>query len=238
MKIILASLVSIFSVMGFSQTVVDVGKTTSSGQPSNLFYAVGGVPINNAKYVSIVEGTPFLNELFSKGKIILSGGKIYSDIKLRLDLMENTLQYISPEGEELIATTPIKTVFVTDDATSTEKQFDYADQIISVNKVETGWYQLLDSGALKLYKRHFKVIRENKPYGSATTEKYITTSYSYYILHNAAFTPVKKFKNLPDMLQDKKSELIEYIKSKNLTGISDKDYMVLVSYYNSFKTKK
>lgn len=233
MKIILAATFLFLTANGYSQTVIDVGKTSSGGNASNLIYAVGGVPMNNAKYVSIVEGSPFFNETFTDGKIVLSGGKIYTNIKLRLDMMENTVQYISPEGEELIATTPIKTVFLRDSATQKENQFDHSGQMMTLSNVKTGWYQLLDTGKLKLYKRHDKTIRENKPYGSATTEQYITTSYSYYILLNAVFTPVKKIKALPDMLQDKKSELLEYINSNNLTGKSDMDYIAVVQYYKS-----
>lgn len=240
MKTLLTAIIVLLPAYTIAQTtVVDVGKTNSGGTaPSNLLYVVGGVPMNNAKYVAIVEGTPFFNESFTGGKIVLSGGRIYTNIKLRLDMMDNTLQYISPEGEELIATTPIKTVFLTDPATQKENQFDHSDQIMTLSKMETGWYQLLDTGVLRLYKRHHKIIRENKPYGSATVEQYITTSYTYYLLINSVFTPIKKIKALPEMLQDKKTELQEYINTNSFTGKSDKDYLAVVGYYNSLIAKK
>ncbi|MFZ1305635.1 MAG: hypothetical protein WAR80_07310 [Ferruginibacter sp.] len=240
MKIILAACIALISGNAIAQTrVIDVGKANTGGTaPSNLFYAMGGVPMNNAKYVAFVEGTPFFNESFTRGKIVLSGGRIYNNIKLRLDLMDNTLQYISPEGEELIATTPIKTVFLTDSATQKENQFDHSGQIMTLSKIETAWYQMLDTGVLSLYKRHHKTIRENKPYGSATVDQYITNAYSYYMLINSVFTPIKKIKALPDMLQDKKTELKEYIINNNLTGKSDKEYRAVVGYYNSLIATK
>lgn len=241
MKIILSVIILLLSANGFAQTtVVDVNKVNTGGTvSSNLIYAVGGVPMNNAKYIAIVEGSPFFSESYYTGKIILSGGKVYDKIKLKLDLMDNSVHYMSTEGEELVATTPIKTVFLYDAVAQKEIQFDNSELLITLSKIEkTGWYELLDTGTVRLYKRHHKSIRENKPYGSATTEQYITTSYSYYIFTNSVFTPVKKIKALPDMMQDKKTELQEYINLHGLTGKSDKDYITLVAYYNSLVAKK
>ena len=50
MKIILAAFISFLSANAIAQTtVIDVGKANSGGTaPSNLMYAVGGVPMNNA----------------------------------------------------------------------------------------------------------------------------------------------------------------------------------------------
>lgn len=239
MKNILVAFFLILSVNITAQTtVVDVSKINTGGTvSSSIIYAVGGVPMNNAKYVSIVEGSAFFNSEFITGKLILSGGRMYDKIKLRLDLVDNAVQYISPEGEEMVATTPIRTVVLYDAVLEKALQFDHSD-FISPSKVETGWYQLLDTGKAWLYKRHFKSIRENKPYGSATTEQYITTSYNYYVLIDSVFTQIKKIKALPDMLKDKKTELLEYINTNNLTGKTDKDYQAVIAYYNSLMAKK
>ena len=237
MKILLTVFIFLINTNVFSQRVIDVSKNNSAAT-SNLFYAVGGVPMNNAKYVAIVEGSPYYNEVFFKGKIILSGGKIYDSLKLRLDLMDNTVHYLAADEEEMIATTPIKSICIKNPLLNKEDQFDHSDFIKTTSKFETGWYQLLDTGVVILYKRYFKSIKENKPYGSATVEQTINTTNYYYILINLVFTPIKKIKQLPDMLQDKKTELQEYINNKSLTGKSDKDYLELVAYYNGLVAKK
>jgi len=239
MKLILVALILVLSANLSAQTkVVDVSNLSGGGQPSNLMYAVGGVPMNNVKYVAVVEGSAFFNDQFVAGKIILSGGRVYDKVKLRLDLIDNTVQYKTPEGEDMVATTPIRSIVLYDAASEKALQFDHSDYITPGSKVETGWYQLLDTGATWLYKRHNKSVREDKPYGSATTEQHITTSYNYYIIVNSVFTPVKKFKSLPDILQDKKAELQEYINLNSLTGKSDKDYSAVVAYYNNLVAKK
>lgn len=231
MRTILSLIIALVSMQSFAQRVVDVTNNNSAATGS-LIYAVGGEPMNNAKYVAIVEGTAYYSETFLPGKIILSGGKVYDSLSLKLDLMDNTLHYLTPGDDELIATTPIRSVIFKLQLDKPVTQFDYSDFIKTSSKPETGWYQLLDTGFVTLYKRHFKSIKENKPYGIATVEQTITTSSYYYILINSVFTPVKKIKQLPDMLQDKKAQLQEFINSKNLTGKTDKDYMELVAYYN------
>lgn len=238
MKNILAAIILFLQVNVSAQTtVVNVDKMNTGGTvSSNLIYAVGGVPMNNAKYVTVVEGTPFYNEVYFTGKIVLSGGRLYDKIKLRLDLMDNTVHYKNDNGEELVATTPIRSVLLYDATSDKTLQFDHSD-FITTTKPETGWYQLLDTGAAWLYKRHLKIIREEKPYGSATTEQHITTSYNYYVLINSVFTPIKKIKSLPDILSDKKAELLEYINLNSLTGKTDKDYSSLIAYYNSLVKK-
>ena len=236
MRIILSLLISFITACTFAQRVIDVTNNNSAANGS-LFYAVGGEPMNNAKYVAIVEGTAYYNDAFLPGKIILSGGKVYDSLSLKLDLMDNTVHYLAPGGDELIATTAIRSVIFKNLLDKTETRFDYSDFLKTGSKPETGWYQLLDTGTVTLYKRSVKSIKENKPYGLATVEQTITTSGNYYILINAVFTPVKKLKQLPDMLQDKKTELQEYITSKNLTGKTDKDYLELLAYYNGLVRK-
>lgn len=235
MRIMLVALSLLLSPNGSSQTVISFGKTISGAALTSLTYTIGGMSTINAQYSAIVEGSAFFNDAFVTGKIILSDGQTFDSISLRLDLLDNTVHYISREGEELVANTLIKTVVLYDAASQKENRFDHSDFITPA--IEKGWYHLLDTGAVRLYKRHFKSVRENKAYNSAIFEQYITTTYGYYILINSIFTQVKKLKSLPDMLQNKKTELLEYISTNSLTDKSDKDYLALVGYYNSLVKK-
>jgi len=234
---VLPVLLFLLSVLnGLSQKVIDVGNNALPNTNS-LFYTVGGQPVSNAKYVRVVDGTAYLNETFKTGKIMLSKGAMYQDIMLKLDLMDNTLHYLTATGEELTTTTPVKSIWLEDPLTKKEARFDNAEFLQTTGKIEPGWYQQLDSGKVILYKRTVKTIRENKPYGSATVEQYINNVYSYYLYTNGVFTNIKKIKFLPDMLQDKKPELLQYISSNNFSGRSDADYISVIAYYNSLVKK-
>lgn len=235
-SLLFALILTSTSMTGFTQKVIDVGKNNLPNT-GGLYYTVSGVPVSNAKYVRVVEGSPFYNESWTWGKIILSGGKPYDSILLRLNLMENNVHYQSTDGEELIATTPLRSIVLQDPVTGKKIQFDNSDYIKTTAIHEAGWYQLLDSGLATGYKRYLKTIRENKPYGSATYEQTIVTSVRYYLMTQAVFTQIKKIKQLPELLQDKKEQLIAFINLKNLSGKTDEDYALVIAYYNSLYTK-
>jgi hypothetical protein len=97
--------------------------------------------------------------------------------------------------------------------------------------VQKGWYQLLVQGEVTLFKQYHKIIREDKPYNSATVEQYIDTSPRYFVLYKNSFAEIKKMKDLPDIFKDRKEQLVKYIKDNKLTGKTDEDYTVIVNFY-------
>lgn len=236
MRILSLMLMLTITTGSFAQKVVDVNENNLPNT-RGIFYTVGGQPVSNTKYVRVVDGSPYLYPSFTQGRLMLSLGTVYTNIMLKLDLIDHSLHYVTPQGEELTAATPVKTIWLEDPLTRKEIKLDNAAFIETTGKIEAGWYQLLDSGTVKLYKRHIKTIRENKPYGSATYEQYINNSYKYYILINSVFTAVNKIKALPDMLQDKKDELLKFIGSNNFSDKSDADYTSVIAYYNSLVKK-
>ena len=236
MKTLLSLLSFLITLTLYSQKTIDVGKNDLPNTSGSL-YAVGGQPFANYKYVKVMEGTPYFKEEWMGGKVIMSGGFAYDSIYLRLDLMENSLHYIGPDGQEMIANSPIRGIILADSVTGKKYRFVNADYLQVTGKIAPGWYQMLDTGQVTLYKKFLKVINESRPYGSATTEQRIATMGQYFLMINSVFTPVKKIKEIPDLLPDKKEELKAYISLKNLSGKNDADYSALISYYNSIVAK-
>ncbi|HWJ28920.1 MAG TPA: hypothetical protein VNS32_20415, partial [Flavisolibacter sp.] len=92
----------------------------------------------------------------------------------------------------------------------------------------------LDSGSVRLYKRFHKELTETKPYGSATVEQRVITVGEYFIIRNNEVLQVKKMKDIPDLLSDKKTMLEEFLKNKDSKNASMDDRMTaVVNYYNS-----
>jgi hypothetical protein len=220
---------------GHSQKVIDVGKNDADA--GRLFYTVGGEPFSMAKYVKVVSGSPYFIDSWMKGRLVLGSGWVYDSLLLRLDLLENFLQYIGPDGREMIATTPVSSVTLLDSVAGKEYNFVHSSFLQTPATIDPGWYQLLSSGSATIYKRILKTIQENRPYNSATTEQTIHTSGQYFLFANGILTPVKKLKDLPGLLEDKKTELAVYINSRSLSGKSDADFIAVVSYYNSLVKK-
>lgn len=235
MRNLIVSLITLLPLSVLAQRVVDVGKDDINIIASGFFYTVGGEPVSTAKYVRVVDGSPFFLPDWTKSIITLSEGKQYGNIQSKLDLVANTVYFLDPEGREMIATTPIKEVMLIDSIRNKVYTFINSTFIDSETPLEAGWYQVLMPGKTPLLKKINKSISESKPYGSATTEQRINSSSSYYVLSNKSLAKVKKFKDLGSLLSDKSSEVDDYISKNKLNGKNEKDYIDVVDYYNSLQ---
>ena len=227
--LILFSTVSIFS---FGQRTVDVGKTDLNVTSPNIMFTVGGTPFVNAKFAKIVSGSPFFYEEWLKGNVFMNGGKEYSGLFLKLDLLDNELHYLDQSGVEMVSTSELQKLVLFDTIAQQVFTFINSSFINSGNLPQKGWYLLLSTGNASLFKKLHKVVRENQPYNSATVEQHVETSSRYFVLYENVFTEIKKIKDVPDILIDKKEQLLKYIKENNLKGKTDKEFLTLLNFYN------
>lgn len=238
MKLVL-SVTFLFSILFCNaQKVIDVSKVEEN-PTKGLFYVVGGQPYSLAKYTKVVDGTPFFKDEWMRGSVIVKSGEQYDDQMLRLDLIDNEVHYLDSLGQEMISTDAIVEVLLKDSLLGNRYRFVYSSAI-SVPKSErpaNGWYQLLSMGSANLFRKFQKEIVETRPYGAATYEQSIKTSSIFFVAYKNMFLRIKKIKDLPDILMDKRTELNNYINSKSLSGKTDSDYINLVEYYNSLQLK-
>ena len=232
LKYIICCCISAASLNAISQKTVDVDKDVS---PSafNHMYTVAGTPFVMAKFARVVEGSPFFNEKMMKGAVILSEGKEYKNVLVRLNLLETQVNYMNDQSVEMIATTPIKEVVIWDTILGKDYRFVFSNYINTTSPIERDFYELLQTGKAELYKQHKKQMRETRPYGSATYEQTIQTDVFYYILTNQQWTKVKKLRDIPALFPDKKTELQKFISDKRLSGDSQTNFEAVISYYNS-----
>lgn len=214
----------------FSQGVVDVDKGNSTTIRNGLFYLRGGSPVPSTKYVRVVSGSPYFSDSLMKGSLVLVSGTRIDSILVRFDLLDNSIQYISGDGTELIASIPFRSLTLRD--TVSGKQYDFVySAYMPVKPEKQGWYQALTYGNATLYKRIAKRVSESKAYMSSLTEQSIYTTEEYYLFFHMTFTRIKKPEELPELL-GKRKELFSLINSKKLTGKSEQDFIDVVNEYN------
>ena len=213
------------------QRVVDVGKEETSPL-SGLFFVLGGEPYSLARYVRVVEGSPFFNEDWQLGSMVLPGGKRYDSIELKIDLLADEVHYKDLKGNPLIATTRIREIWLNGEA-GKKYHFVHSSFIGTATAATAGWHQMLTEGSAILFGKPVKEITEVKPYGSSVSEQRITTLTRYFILHDNKFTPLKSFTSIPELFPQKADQLKQYISTNKLKGKSAGDYISLVTYYNS-----
>lgn len=218
-----------------AQRTVDVTNGDTRLGPSS-FYTVGGTPFVNDKYVKLVDGSPYFKDEWLTGILISSTGQQYKDLSLKLNLHNNEVLYKDDKNSEMIATTAIKEIVLTD-AEGNNYRFIHSSALPQQqsNPLDEGWYQWLCSGTAELYKYYHKLMSETTPYGSATTEQRIKTKARYLVHYNNAFLEIPKLKDAPSILANKKAELENFIKKNNDRNTSEDDrYITLIQYYNSF----
>jgi hypothetical protein len=190
-------------------------------------------PVFIDKYPTFASGTPYFITEWSNADVELENGETYKNVKARLDLVENTLQYVSPEGRELIATAPIKIVILKDSVSGSTYKFVSSSFLEGMKNTKTGWYLELTSGPACLYKRISKSITQPKTYSASETQPWINSSEEYFIYADSILSPVKKIKDVPGLLKNKFSELDAYISTKKPSGKSESGFIELIKYYNS-----
>ena len=234
MKRFLVVLLCSFTTLLHAQKTVDVADGNASAMSPSFFTVVNGEPVVFAKFAKIVEGTPYFSDEWMKGNVVVNGGDRFAGVYVKLDLYDNEVHYRDLKGNELVATTPIQKVILFD--SSAQLVFNFVNgAYINTNEKLKGWYLLLAEGKASVFKQINKHMHEDKPYGSATIERSVYTSFQYYALYNGNFVQIKKFKEIPDVLADKKDEISKYIKDNNLSGKTDDDYRKIFDFYNGLK---
>lgn len=234
--IILTTSLSIcFSPMVVSaQKTVDVASGNVNALSPAFFNVVGGEPFVMVKFAKVVEGSPYFKEQWMRGNVIVNGGQQYAGIDLKLDLYDNEVHFRGQKGIEMVATTVIQKIILADTIDQQLHTFINGD-FLNANTRIRGWYELLSEGDALLLKKFNKQLREFKPYGSATIEQTIMTSLRYYILFNNKLTEVKKLKEIVELLTDKRQDLSQFIANNNLSGKSERDFVMVINYYNGIE---
>jgi len=218
-----------------AQQVVNVDKTNVSAL--HFFDVAGGSPVVRAKFARLVEGTPYFNEDWSKGRVLIENNTAeFKNVDLRVNLMEVTLEFRDPHGSELTCTNPIRRVTLASPDNSQEFAFVHSSFLPSSSELKKGeWLQELAAGKMSLYKFYKKHMTETRPYNSATYEQHISTTIVYFILIGDQFTKIKKVSDIPSLAGDKKTELETFIKSKGFDNKDEKAMAEVIAYFNSLQ---
>lgn len=189
------------------------------------------------KYDKVVQGSAYFSGNWIEGKVILSLGTVYDSLMIKLDLLDKSVHYIDQSGTDMTVSSPIRRVFLQDRVGRKEYTFDNSTYLSFPQSAPRGWYQVLAEGKASVYKLIEKRMSEDKSYGSATPEQTIITNSNFYLFVNSALTRVKKIKDLPGLLADKKEEMKTYISTNDLSGQSEDDFIKAITYYNSLAVK-
>ena len=217
-----------------AQQVVDLSTTDyKMSRDGQMVTSVNGMIYSPVKFIKVTAGTPFFKEQWMKGTLVADGGQAYKNLSLRLNLMDNEVNYKDANGQEMVTSSPIKYVILTDSSIGEKYEFALGDQMKNADKaLARTWFQVLVNGKVSLCMQTLKKIHETIPYGTATTEQEILTINYYFLQMNNNFARFK-WEDWQDPFKDKKDQLAQFIKTNHLKGKTTEDYTKLVEYYNT-----
>lgn len=198
------------------------------GIPGFLFDLKGELLVN--KYSKVTDGSPFFSDEWLKGKFYSSDGRVYDNLSLRIDLVENDIYYLNDQSQEMILKTPVRQIILSNILTSQTFTFIKMDQLCQSNSKI--WFQVLDSGKAWLLKTQLKKIIEHKPYGSSVTEENIISNVNYYLFYNQVCYPIKTAIDLWEKLNDQLPGFEEKTKVKGTGKKTEEELIRLTGQFN------
>jgi hypothetical protein len=215
-----------------SQKTINVDSSYILPTKVHAFFLTDGQPYVNVKFARVVEGSPFFIDQWNKGYISTREGKKLRDVTLRLNLVDQQLHYLK-DGIEYVTDQPLKEVLIEDEKSGNLYIFRSGFPSVQYGNSKT-FYQALAEGEVLLLKHIRKMITENTPFGSATTQQTIRNAEHYYISKKGSMIKIRKDRqSILNALEDKKDPLEKFINQNRLNLRTEEDMIKLVNYYNA-----
>lgn len=204
-------------------------------QPTFLHDNITGKPYMLLKYSKVVDGSAFFRENLMHGNVIMQDGQEFKNLRLRLNLLENELNYLNQLREEMISTGPVKELILFDSLTGLQHTFNHTAYLNVKDISVKGWLENLEKGKVSLFKQYYKNLMETFVYNSPNADIVITTQIRYYILYNDQWLLIKRIKNISDILSSKKDELTKFINENKLKADNEENFKSIISYFNNLQ---
>lgn len=206
---------------------------------SNPFLSDGNGRPLYMQTVNNSEGSPYFTETYKKANITLADGRVAKEVKVKFDLLNNQIQYLNEKGVEMIPDLPIRRfIFV-------EPFFDQPRDFVMFQNgfpaigrfTPATYYQVLDTGRVKLLKSIKVSYRDDKPYGSPEVTRIYERAIGYY-----AFTPEGEMIKIEKdrevfayIFKSRQKEILAFINEKKLKLKGESDYLEIFRFYQSLQ---
>jgi hypothetical protein len=199
-------------------------------------------------FLSDVNGQAFINKYegiagsvydqtdYQLAKITLKDGRVYNDVKTRINLLEQEVNFIASNGQEgFLGKGMASEITYIDSQKETQdiKIFQCGFPPID-NQNRISFYQILFNGKTSLLKSVYKSIQERNNDMSGERFKEFATYENMYLLKDGTMVRIKKDKSsIIALLQDQNQAIKKYIEDQKLNLKNEAHLIDLVKYYNT-----
>lgn len=176
------------------------------------------------------EGKVFFPDEYTLATVTTPNGKVYQNIRAKLNLLDNTLLFTDSADREFVATAPIAKVEFEEIPAQKKTTF-----IRPAGDTGKALYLVLDSGKATLLKKIFLTYTDQTNFGSTTVTRIFEQKYSYYSLVNETINHLDRTKSaVLKVLGDKRNKVEAYIEVEKLKFRKEEDLVKVFAFYNNF----
>ena len=189
----------------------------------------GGFMGGNIKY-SEIAGTPYLDKNFTRGKVVILDGTMSDGCLLRYNIYSDQIEHFD-EGKvfELAPKALVKRAEL-------DKHLFTCLKYKVKGKMTDQYFEVLADGKVSLYKRYtVKYIPPSTtfPYAKTDSAHFSLPAKSIYASKGSnQLIRIKNGKGLLKILDDKKSDVKNFITTKRLSTDNEDDIKIIIAYYN------
>ena len=200
---------------------------TNEGKAQVYLRDILGRPIRELSFVDVI-GSPFANDEFLKGNVILNNDDEYENVPLKYNTYNDELYFKNAKDEMLLSfVIPVKCFKLAGQT--------YLNGFPEIdNFTKKSFYGLLAGNKIKLLFKSYKTILETRPYNSPHAEKRFESYKAYFILKEGKmyrFKPSRK--ELLDLFDSSSPKIEEYIKKEKVYFKNDSDLVKIFDFINS-----
>lgn len=232
MKILFTCFSFLFAIFSFAQRN-SISTTSKWGQ--QIFLS----DVNGQAFVNIYEGingSVYDQTAYQLAKITLKDGRVYNDVKARINLLEHEVNFIASNGQEgfLGKGMASEIAYVENDASVQQSKVFQCGFPPIDNQNRISFYQILLNGKTSLLKSVYKAVQERNNDMSGERFKEFATYENMYLLKEGTMTRIKKDKSsLLVLFQDKKEAIAKYMEDQKLNLKNEVHLKALIQYYNT-----
>ena len=232
MKILFTCCTFLFTTFSFAQRN-SISTTSKWGQ--QIFLS----DVNGQAFVNIYEGingSVYDQTEYQLAKITLKDGRVYNDVKARINLLEHEVNFIASNGQEgFLGKGMASEIAYVENNVSVQESKVFQCGFPSIdNQNRISFYQILLNGKASLLKSVYKAIQERNNDMSGERFKEFATYENMYLLKDGTMTRIKKDKSsLLVLFQDKKEAIAKYMEDQKLNLKNEAHLKALVQYYNT-----
>jgi hypothetical protein len=183
------------------------------------------------------DGSPYLFDDYLPATLTTESGRVYKDVMIKLNLVDNEVLYRLADGKEMVSTTPIQKISMF----AIGQLYSGLDSMIisgintPLNSRGAITYIVYSSGKLTLLKKVSVTYKDMQEYGNTNTTRVFKRKESFFFMDKKGVTDQvgKSTQAVLDLFNDKRKNVEQYVNQNRLDLRNEKHLVSAFNYYNS-----